>query len=66
MKNIFLIFAFLTIASCSKGPTAPPDACSDQSMDFESCLSCCQDKGYNGASLPIDNSGNRGVCECVE
>lgn len=67
MKNVYLtILAGLFLVSCNKGPTAEPDVCANQSMDFQSCLECCQDNGFSGASLPTDNSGNTTTCECEE
>lgn len=66
MKNIAVFTLFiLLLASCGKDLPSS-DVCANQSMDFQSCLSCCEDNGFSGASLPTDASGNTTECECVE
>jgi len=64
----FLFFSLLSISflSCNKEESGDPDACLNQSMDFQSCLSCCESNGFNGASLPQDDNGNTLNCECVD
>jgi hypothetical protein len=58
---VALVFAF---AACGEDETGDASVCINQSMDFASCLSCCQAQGFSGASLPVDNSGNTTQCEC--
>jgi hypothetical protein len=69
MKKGFIL-ALIVLAplflmlGCKKKP-GDADACTNQSTDFQSCLRCCQDNGFSGASLPIDANGNTTVCECL-
>ena len=58
-----LAVSFIALA-CSKNEPGDPTACKSQSMDFQSCLSCCEENGFSGASLPMDASGNYTECEC--
>ncbi|MCC5924112.1 MAG: hypothetical protein JJT77_10020 [Crocinitomicaceae bacterium] len=63
-----IVFSLLTVLliGCNKDENnGDPTVCVNQSMDFQSCLSCCQSNGFSGASLPIDDNGNTLECECV-
>ena len=64
-SKIFPILVVSIIAfACSKEESGDPMACKNQSTDFQSCLSCCEDNGFSGASLPMDDNGNYLECEC--
>lgn len=66
MKKVLgaLFIMGLLLVSCNKDDTGDPLACKNQSQDFQSCLSCCEDNGFSGASLPMDDNGNYLDCEC--
>ncbi|MCH8555800.1 MAG: hypothetical protein LAT76_11620 [Schleiferiaceae bacterium] len=68
-KKLFLGFLLglgvLSFTACKKENPNDPSACANRTRDFQECLSCCQGKGFSGASLPLDNSGNTTVCECL-
>lgn len=66
MKAIITVCVFsLSFIGCNKDESGDPNACLNQSMDFQSCLSCCESNGFSGASLPLDDNGNTLDCECV-
>ena len=63
-RLLVMLSVVLIAAACGKKESGDPTACKNQSMDFQSCLSCCQENGFTGASLPTDDNGNYLDCEC--
>jgi hypothetical protein len=64
IRSLSIITLIFIATACGKKESGDPTTCKDQSMDFQSCLSCCQENGFTGASLPTDANGNYLECEC--